>query len=53
MREDGGFPDLTEAVKKRLADIDPAFKRKLDAEYVSPETKSAVASDIASFLDDI
>ena len=27
--EDGGFPHLLEAVQNKLAEIDPAFKRKI------------------------
>ena len=53
LREDGGFPHLTEAVEKRLASLDPAFKRRMESQNVSQEVKSAVAEDIQSFLDDI
>ena len=31
LKEDGGFPHLAQAVEKRLAELDPAFKRRLDA----------------------
>lgn len=53
LREDGGFPHLTEAVEKRLASLDPVFKRRMDSQNVSAETKAAVAEDIQSFLNDI
>jgi hypothetical protein len=53
LKEDGGFPDLTKATEKRLAELDPAFKRRLDAQHVSAEQRQAVDQEIASFLDDI
>jgi hypothetical protein len=53
LKEDGGFPDLTKACEQRLASIDPAFKRRLESNNISAETKTAVAEDIASFLSDI
>ena len=31
LREDGGFPDLTKAVEKRLGVLDPVYKRRMDA----------------------
>jgi chorismate mutase len=43
LKEDSGFPHLTEAVEKRLAELDPVFKRKLDAMNISQATRSAVA----------
>lgn len=46
LKEDSGFPHLTEAVEKRLAELDPAFKRKLEAMNISQATRSAVAEDI-------
>jgi hypothetical protein len=30
LKEDGGFPDLTKTVEKRLMELDPAFKRKME-----------------------
>lgn len=53
LKEDSGFPHLTEAVEKRLAELDPVFKRKLDAMNISQATRSAVAQDIEDFLNDI
>jgi len=53
LKEDGGFPDLTKATEKRLAELDPAFKRRLDAQHVSSEQRQAVDQEIATFLDDI
>lgn len=53
LKEDTGFPHLTEAVEKRLAELDPAFKRKLESNNISAETMNAVSQDISEFLDDI
>ena len=53
LKEDTGFPHLTEAVEKRLAELDPAFKRKLESMNISAETMNAVSQDISEFLDDI
>ena len=33
--------------------LDPVFRRRMDSQYVSSETQSAVAEDIQSFLNDI
>ena len=35
LKEDSGFPHLTEAVERRLAELDPAFKRRLDSMSIS------------------
>jgi hypothetical protein len=40
--ENGGFPDLFKAVEKKLAELDPSFKRKLESQYISSETKNQV-----------
>ena len=53
LKEDTGFHHLTEAVEKRLAELDPAFKRKLESMNISAETMNAVSQDISEFLDDI
>lgn len=53
LKEDTGFPHLTEAVEKRLSELDPAFKRKLESMNVTAATMSAVSQDISEFLDDI
>ena len=31
LKEDGGFPHLAKAIEKRMGELDPAFKRRLDA----------------------
>jgi hypothetical protein len=31
LREDAGFPHLTKEVEKRLGELDPAYKRRMDA----------------------
>lgn len=41
------------AAQQRLAELDPAYRRKLASENVSMETRQAVADDIQSFLQDI
>jgi hypothetical protein len=46
LKEDGGFPHLAKAIEKRIAELDPAFKRRLDAQNIAPETVAAVAEDI-------
>lgn len=51
--EDGGFPDLQKAVEAKLSEVDPAFRRRVEANNISYETKQAVNEDIASFLSDI
>jgi chorismate mutase len=53
LKEDNGFPHLQEAVEKRLAELDPAFKRKLESQNVSAATMSEISQDISEFLDDI
>lgn len=53
LREDNGFPHLTKAVETRISELDPAFKRRLEANNIAPETVAAVAEDIQAFLSDI
>jgi tetratricopeptide (TPR) repeat protein len=53
LREDNGFPHLTKAIELRIGALDPAFKRRLEANNIAPETVAAVAEDIQAFLSDI
>ena len=53
LKEDAGFPQLLTTAEQRLAELDPAFKRKLDSMLpVSMDQKSAIDADINSFLKD-
>lgn len=53
LKEDTGFPHLQEAVEKRLAELDPVFKRRLESQNVSAATMNEISQDISEFLDDI
>ena len=44
---------MTKATEKRLAELDPAFKRRLESQHVSAEARQAAEDEIATFLDDI
>ena len=50
LKEDNGFPHLTKAVENRIGVLDPAYKRRLEAKDIAPETVAAVAEDIKAFL---
>ena len=41
------------ATEKRLAELDPAFKMRLESQHVSAQAKQAADEEIASFIDDI
>lgn len=53
LKEDTGFPHLQEAVEKRLAELDPAFKRRLESQNVSAATMSEITMEMSEFLNDI
>jgi len=53
LQQDGCFPHLEDAVKERLKDLDPAFKRMMEQKPLSPEEQQALDHDIDSFLADI
>jgi hypothetical protein len=53
MKEDGGFPDLTDYCLKKLRELDPKFKTTADFNnYTADEAKEA-NDDVLSFLSDM
>jgi hypothetical protein len=40
-------------VEKRLIEIDPVFKRRIEAQNISKEDKDKINKDINDFLSDI
>jgi len=53
LEEDKGFPDLLAAVKKKLKEIDPAFKTSDDFNKYTPEEARVANDDVMAFLDEM
>lgn len=53
MKEDGGFPDLTNYCLKKLREIDPKYKTTSDFNKYTPEEERAANADVLSFLSDM
>lgn len=53
MREDGGFPDLTDYCLKKLKKLDPKYKTTADFNNYTPEQERAANADVLSFLSDM
>lgn len=47
----GGFYDLEQALKKKLAELDPTFRRQIDEKPLTKEEKEDIDNDIAKFID--
>jgi hypothetical protein len=46
----GGFFDLELALKKKLAELDPTFRKRIDQKPLSMEEKIVIDDDIDKFL---
>ena len=53
LKEDNGFPDLLNAVKKKLKQVDPNFKTPEDFNNYTPEEERAAQDDVMAFLDEM
>lgn len=53
MKEDGGFPDLTDYCLKRLKVLDPKFKTEADFNNYTPAEERAANDDVLDFLNDM
>jgi hypothetical protein len=50
LKEDGGFPDLIKACEKKLKEIDPAFKRKMEGDKLTFDEQRILSEDISNFI---
>lgn len=50
LKEYGGFWDLENALKKKLAELDPTFRRRIDQKPLSKEEKITIDDEIDVFL---
>lgn len=51
---DGCFPDLLKTLGKRICDLDPKFRRRVEGEKkLTPEEENAINDDMLSFLSNI
>ena len=52
--EDNGYPDLLKACEDRLSEVDPAFKKKLEANRrLTYDEQKVINDEIGDFLNDI
>ena len=53
MKEDGGFPDLTDYCLKKLKALDPKFKTTGDFNNYTPDQAKEANDDVLGFLSDM
>ena len=51
IKAEGGYYDLEQALKKKLAELDPTFKRQIDERPLTSGEKESIADDLAKFLE--
>ena len=51
IKEYGGYYDLEQALKKKLAELDPTFRRQIDERPLTKQEKETIENDLAMFLD--
>jgi len=52
--EDGGYPDLLKTLEARMMEVDPSFKRKMEANHkLTSDEQKVINDEMGSFLDDI
>lgn len=52
--EDNGYPDLLKTLENRLMEVDPTFKKKMEANVkLDYEQQRVIDKDIFDFIDDI
>ena len=51
LEQDQGFPHLEEALKQRLAQLDPALNRLYNQKPVSAEERQEIEQDLFRFID--
>ena len=50
IKHEGGYYDLEQALKKKLATLDPTFKRRIDEKPLTKEEKENIDTDLDKFL---
>lgn len=53
IRDDGGFPDLTNYCLKKLKQLDPKYKTEADFNNYTPAEQKAANADVLGFLSEM
>jgi len=50
IKSDGGYYDLEQTLKNKLATLDPSFKRQINQKVISKEEKDNIDDEMSKFL---